>query len=38
MPIMLGSQFIYIVPGLNVIMVTTGHSYEYDSWTIYKWN
>lgn len=30
----LGSQFIYIVPGLNVIIVTTGYNYEYDSWAI----
>ena len=30
----LGSQFIYIFPGLNAIIVTTGHNYAYDSWAI----
>ncbi|MCK3686203.1 serine hydrolase [Maribellus sp. YY47] len=29
-----GSQFIYIIPDLNVVMVTTGHNYEQDSWAI----
>ena len=29
-----GSQFIYIVPQLNVVIVTTGYNYENDSWTI----
>ncbi len=31
-----GSQFIYIVPELNVVIVTTGHNYENDSWAITK--
>jgi len=30
----LGSQFIYIVPELNVVIVTTGYNYENDSWEI----
>lgn len=30
----LGSQFIYIFPELNTIIVTTGSNYEYDSWAI----
>lgn len=30
----IGSQFIYIVPELNIIIVTTGYNYEYDSWAI----
>jgi len=30
----MGSQFIYIVPELNVVIVTTGYNYEYDSWAI----
>lgn len=30
----LGSQFIYIFPALNVVIVTTGHNYENDSWAI----
>jgi CubicO group peptidase (beta-lactamase class C family) len=30
----LGSQFIYIIPELNVVIVTTGHNYENDSWAI----
>lgn len=30
----LGSQFIYIVPELNVVLITTGYNYEYDSWAI----
>jgi len=30
----LGSQFIYMIPSLNVVIVTTGHNYEYDSWAI----
>lgn len=32
----LGSQFIYIIPELDVIIVTTGQNYEYDSWAITK--
>jgi hypothetical protein len=31
-----GSQFIYIVPELDVVIVTTGYNYEYDSWAITK--
>ncbi|MBN2416053.1 serine hydrolase [bacterium] len=30
----LGSQFIYIIPALRTVIVTTGHNYEYDSWAI----
>lgn len=30
----MGSQFIYIFPELNVVIVTTGHNYENDSWAI----
>lgn len=30
----LGSQFIYIIPGLHVVIVTTGYNYENDSWAI----
>ncbi|MBE0638939.1 MAG: serine hydrolase [Bacteroidales bacterium] len=30
----LGSQFIYIVPELNIVIVTTGYNYENDSWAI----
>jgi CubicO group peptidase (beta-lactamase class C family) len=29
-----GSQFIYIIPEIDVVIVTTGHNYEYDSWAI----
>lgn len=29
-----GSQFIYIIPELQVVIATTGHNYEYDSWAI----
>lgn len=29
-----GSQFIYIFPELKVVIVTTGHNYEGDSWAI----
>lgn len=29
-----GSQFIYIVPELKVVIVTTGYNYENDSWAI----
>lgn len=29
-----GSQFIYIFPELEVVIVTTGHNYEGDSWAI----
>ena len=29
-----GSQFIYIFPTLDVVIVTTGHNYEFDSWAI----
>ncbi|MDB4584293.1 beta-lactamase family protein [Draconibacterium sp.] len=29
-----GSQFIYIFPEINAVMVTTGHNYEFDSWAI----
>ena len=29
-----GSQFIYIIPDLDIVMVTTGANYEYDSWAI----
>ena len=31
-----GGQFIYIFPEINVVIVTTGHNYEYDSWAITK--
>jgi len=30
----LGSQFIYIIPELNVVIVTTGFNYGHDSWAI----
>ncbi len=30
----LGSQFIYIIPEINSVIVTTGHNYENDSWAI----
>lgn len=30
----LGSQFIYIIPEINVVIVTTGFNYENDSWAI----
>ena len=30
----LGSQFIYIIPELNSVIVTTGYNYENDSWAI----
>jgi hypothetical protein len=30
----MGSQFIYIIPDLQVIIVTTGYNYENDSWAI----
>jgi len=30
----IGSQFIFIVPSLNIIIVTSGYNYEYDSWAI----
>lgn len=30
----LGSQFIYIIPELDVVIVTTGYNYENDSWAI----
>ncbi|WP_297093714.1 serine hydrolase [uncultured Draconibacterium sp.] len=29
-----GSQFIYIFPSLDAVIVTTGHNYEFDSWAI----
>ncbi|MDX8339659.1 serine hydrolase [Draconibacterium sp. IB214405] len=29
-----GSQFIYIFPTLDAVIVTTGHNYEFDSWAI----
>jgi len=29
-----GSQFIYIFPDLDVVIVTTGHNYDSDSWAI----
>jgi hypothetical protein len=29
-----GSQFIYIIPELKTVIVTTGHNYENDSWAI----
>lgn len=29
-----GSQFIYIIPELDVVIVTTGYNYENDSWKI----
>ncbi len=29
-----GSQFIYIFPTLDMVIVTTGHNYEFDSWAI----
>lgn len=29
-----GSQFIFIFPELNTVIVTTGHNYENDSWAI----
>ncbi|MBN2615799.1 MAG: serine hydrolase [Bacteroidales bacterium] len=32
----LGSQFIYIIPELKTVIVTTGHNYEFDSWAITK--
>jgi len=31
-----GSQFIFIIPELNVVIVTTGYNYAYDSWAIRK--
>jgi Beta-lactamase len=31
-----GGQFIYIIPELDVVIVTTGYNYEYDSWAITK--
>ncbi len=31
-----GSQFIYIIPQLDVVIVTTGYNYENDSWAITK--
>jgi CubicO group peptidase (beta-lactamase class C family) len=30
----IGSQFVYIVPKLDIIIATTGHNYQYDSWAI----
>lgn len=30
----LGGQFIYIIPELEVVIVTTGYNYESDSWAI----
>ena len=30
----LGSQFIYIIPDINTVIVTTGYNYENDSWAI----
>lgn len=30
----LGSQFIYIIPEIDVVIVTTGYNYENDSWAI----
>lgn len=30
----LGSQFIYIIPELKTVIVTTGYNYEFDSWAI----
>ena len=30
----LGSQFIYIIPEIDVVIVTTGFNYENDSWAI----
>jgi len=30
----MGSQFIYIIPELDVVIVTTGYNYEFDSWAI----
>lgn len=29
-----GSQFIFIVPKLDMVLVTTGQNYEFDSWAI----
>lgn len=29
-----GSQFIFIIPELDMVLVTTGNNYEYDSWAI----
>nr|WP_321344716.1 hypothetical protein [uncultured Draconibacterium sp.] len=29
-----GTQFIYIFPSLNTVIVTTGHNYKFDSWAI----
>lgn len=29
-----GGQFIYIIPSLNTVIVTTGYNYENDSWAI----
>lgn len=31
-----GSQFIYIIPGLDVVICCTGYNYEQDSWAISK--
>jgi CubicO group peptidase (beta-lactamase class C family) len=31
-----GSQFIFIIPKLRVVIVTTGYNYAYDSWAIRK--
>jgi len=30
----LGSQFVYIIPEINAVIVTTGFNYENDSWSI----
>jgi hypothetical protein len=30
----MGSQFIFIIPELDVVIVTTGYNYEFDSWAI----
>lgn len=32
----LGSQFIYIIPALDIVIATTGYNYENDSWAITK--
>ena len=31
-----GSQFIFIIPALNIVITTTGTNYEFDSWAIRK--
>ncbi|HPR32533.1 MAG TPA: serine hydrolase, partial [Prolixibacteraceae bacterium] len=31
-----GSQFIFVIPKLNMVITTTGYNYEFDSWSITK--